>query len=123
MTRSSCSFCICSSSRFWRERQKPALKSRSLMVGFLEEELTYLHQPFFASGRTFQTMRARTIAIGDIHGCTEALAAVLAAIKPAEKDTLVFLGDYVDRGPDSRGVIEQILSLETKCRVVPLLGN
>jgi serine/threonine protein phosphatase 1 len=93
------------------------------MVGFLEEELTYLHQPLFASGRTFQTMRARTIAIGDIHGCTEALAAVLAAIKPAEKDTLVFLGDYVDRGPDSRGVIEQVLALEKQCRVVPLLGN
>jgi serine/threonine protein phosphatase 1 len=68
-------------------------------------------------------MRARTIAIGDIHGCTEALAAVVAAIKPAEEDTLAFLGDYVDRGPDSRGVIEQVLALEKLCRVVPLLGN
>ncbi|MBC7852378.1 MAG: serine/threonine protein phosphatase [Pirellulaceae bacterium] len=68
-------------------------------------------------------MRARTIAIGDIHGCAAALAAVLAAIEPAERDTLVFLGDYVDRGPDSRGVIEQVLSLDKKCRVVPLLGN
>jgi serine/threonine protein phosphatase 1 len=68
-------------------------------------------------------MRARTIAIGDIHGCAAALAAILAAIKPAKQDTLVFLGDYVDRGPDSRGVIEQILELQDRCRVVPLLGN
>lgn len=68
-------------------------------------------------------MRARTIAIGDIHGCAAALAAVIAAIKPAEQDTLIFLGDYVDRGPDSRGVIEQVLALERQCRVIPLLGN
>jgi serine/threonine protein phosphatase 1 len=68
-------------------------------------------------------MRARTIAIGDIHGCAAALAAVIAAIEPAEQDTLVFLGDYVDRGPDSRGVIEQILALEKQCGVVTILGN
>jgi serine/threonine protein phosphatase 1 len=68
-------------------------------------------------------MPARTIAIGDIHGCAAALAAVAAAIKPASRDTLVFLGDYVDRGLDSRGVIEQVLGLANQCRVVPLLGN
>jgi len=68
-------------------------------------------------------MRARTIAVGDIHGCAAALAALLEAIKPAKEDTLVFLGDYVDRGPDSRGVIEQVLTLEKQCHVVPLLGN
>ena len=68
-------------------------------------------------------MRARTIAVGDIHGCAAALAALLEAIKPAKEETLVFLGDYVDRGPDSRGVIEQVLALESQCRVVPLLGN
>ncbi|MFN0017463.1 MAG: metallophosphoesterase family protein [Pirellulaceae bacterium] len=68
-------------------------------------------------------MRARTIAIGDIHGCAAALAAVLAAIKPAEQDTLIFLGDFVDRGPDSRGVIEQVLALEKQCGLVTLLGN
>ena len=68
-------------------------------------------------------MRARTIAIGDIHGCAAALAALMAAIKPTDQDTLVFLGDYIDRGPDSRGVIEQILGLRKECRVVPLLGN
>jgi len=68
-------------------------------------------------------MRSRTIAIGDIHGCKAALDALLVAIKPAERDKLVFLGDYVDRGPDSRGVIDTVLTLEKQCKVVTLLGN
>jgi serine/threonine protein phosphatase 1 len=68
-------------------------------------------------------MSARTIAIGDIHGCSEALRALIAAIDPQPADTIVTLGDYIDRGPDSRGVIDAILELEKRCRVVPLLGN
>jgi serine/threonine protein phosphatase 1 len=68
-------------------------------------------------------MPGRTIAIGDIHGCAAALRAVIAAIKPTAEDTLVTLGDYVDRGPDSRGVIDEMLLLEKRCHVLPLLGN
>ena len=44
-----------------------------------------------------------------------------AAVGP--DDTLVTLGDYVDRGPDSRGVIDRLIALERRCRLVPLLGN
>lgn len=65
----------------------------------------------------------RTIAVSDIHGCLAALEALLAAIRPQPADTLVLLGDYVDRGPDSRGVIERIFSLRQQCHLVPLLGN
>lgn len=65
----------------------------------------------------------RLIAIGDIHGCAVALSALLAEIKPTQGDTLVMLGDYIDRGPDSRGVIEQLIELESKCQLVALLGN
>jgi serine/threonine protein phosphatase 1 len=68
-------------------------------------------------------MRPRTIAIGDIHGCSRALRALIAAIKLAPDDTLVLLGDYVDRGPDTRGVMDLVLELESRCRLVPLLGN
>jgi serine/threonine protein phosphatase 1 len=68
-------------------------------------------------------MPARTIAIGDIHGCLAALRAVVEAIAPTADDTLVTLGDYVDRGPDSRGVLEYMLELEGKFKVIPLLGN
>lgn len=68
-------------------------------------------------------MPGRTIAIGDIHGCSQALDAVVRAIEPRADDTIVALGDYVDRGPDSRGVVERIMELAQECRLVPLLGN
>src|SRR5262249_9721514 len=44
-------------------------------------------------------------------------------VRPGPEDTLVFLGDYIDRGPDSRGVLDLLISLSTRCRLVPLLGN
>jgi serine/threonine protein phosphatase 1 len=65
----------------------------------------------------------RTIAIGDIHGCLPALDAILAAVQPRPTDALVLLGDYVDRGPQSRGTIERLLDLRQKCRLIPLRGN
>ena len=65
----------------------------------------------------------RTIAIGDIHGCSVALAALLRLIDPQPDDTIVPLGDYVDRGIDSKGVIDQLISLGDRCHLVPLLGN
>jgi serine/threonine protein phosphatase 1 len=68
-------------------------------------------------------MAGRTIAIGDIHGCSAALAAVLDAIRPGPEDTLVPLGDYINRGPDSPVVLDLLLSLSERCRLVPLLGN
>jgi calcineurin-like phosphoesterase family protein len=54
-------------------------------------------------------------AVGDIHGRADLLADLLrqieidAAGRNASKTTLVFVGDYVDRGPDSRGVVEMLL--------------
>ena len=68
-------------------------------------------------------MQPRTIAVGDIHGHCQALDAVLAIIDPQTEDTLVFLGDYVDRGPDSRGVLETVIGLGSRCHVVALMGN
>lgn len=65
----------------------------------------------------------RTIAIGDIHGCSTALQALIAALDPQPADQVVTLGDYLNRGPDSRGVLEQLLALAGRCRLVPLLGN
>jgi serine/threonine protein phosphatase 1 len=68
-------------------------------------------------------MKPRTIAIGDIHGCSSALDALLEAIRPRPEDCIVTLGDYINRGPDSRGVIDTLIELNDRCRLVPLLGN
>lgn len=65
----------------------------------------------------------RVIAIGDIHGCSAALDAVLAEAKPGPDDLVVTLGDYIDRGPDSRGVIDRLLALRRKTEVAAILGN
>lgn len=65
----------------------------------------------------------RLIAIGDVHGCAKALDALLEAINPVAADQLVMLGDYVDRGPDSRGVINRLLELRSRCQLVTLMGN
>lgn len=65
----------------------------------------------------------RTIAIGDIHGCSKALDGLIEEIKPTEQDRLIFLGDYVDRGPDSKGVIERLIDLRKRCETICLLGN
>ncbi len=68
-------------------------------------------------------MSARTIAIGDIHGCSLALDALLDAIQPEAEDTIIPLGDFVDRGFDSRSVLDRLIALEAQCRLVPILGN
>jgi serine/threonine protein phosphatase 1 len=66
-------------------------------------------------------------AIGDIHGNLSQLEQLMEEIKPAlnrSKDTLVFLGDYLDRGPDSKGVVDFILQLRKDLpHVVCLKGN
>lgn len=71
-------------------------------------------------------------AIGDVHGCARTLDALLSAIAAdaggplTPADTLVFVGDYVDRGPDSPGVLDRVLTLEADAdgpRTVVLRGN
>jgi serine/threonine protein phosphatase 1 len=64
-----------------------------------------------------------TCVIGDIHGCHSSLTLLLQKVLH-RADTLVFLGDYVDRGARSKEVVATILSLyKTHPRVVPLMGN
>ena len=68
-------------------------------------------------------MAQRVIAVGDIHGCLAALDAVLAVIDLQPSDSLILLGDFVDRGPDSAGVIDRLIELQEHCFFFPIMGN
>ena len=72
-------------------------------------------------------MAGRTFAVGDVHGDLVHLRRLLAALPPlAADDTIVFLGDYVDRGPMSAEVVAFIrtdLQTSVPARVVALRGN
>ena len=66
----------------------------------------------------------RLLAVGDIHGCSAQLDELLGRVAPRAQDRLVFLGDYIDRGPDSRGVIERLIALRRRWpQTVCLRGN
>ena len=62
-------------------------------------------------------------AVGDIHGELEKLEELLELLPLQHGDRLVFLGDYIDRGPDAFGVVECLLALEKSYPCVFLLGN
>lgn len=68
-------------------------------------------------------MAGRLIAVGDVHGCATALESLLELVAPDAQDRLVLLGDYVDRGPESRQVIDRVLNLRERFDVVTLIGN
>lgn len=63
------------------------------------------------------------IAIGDIHGCAETLDVLLEALAPNGEDHLVFVGDYIDRGPNSKAVIDRLLELRETHQCTFLRGN
>jgi len=63
-------------------------------------------------------MKNKTFAIGDVHSCYRELVALYkklleAGLKP-EKDVVVFMGDYIDRGPDSKKVVSQLIKWHKK---------
>ncbi len=63
------------------------------------------------------------IAIGDVHGCARTLQTLLAKLDLQPDDHVVFVGDYVDRGPDVRGVIQTCIDLQSRVRCTFLRGN
>lgn len=72
-----------------------------------------------------RAVAGRTFVIGDVHGELEALERLLARLPLAAADTVVFLGDYVDRGPNPRGVVERVRRFvaESPTKTVTLRGN
>lgn len=68
-------------------------------------------------------MSARILAIGDVHGCCTALTTLLSALRLNTDDTVIMLGDLVNRGPDSKGVVDRLIALQNECRLITVMGN
>jgi serine/threonine protein phosphatase 1 len=81
------------------------------------------------NSETWPWVPDRIYVIGDIHGRSDLLEQMIEAIardlkeNPAEKSLTVTLGDYIDRGPDSRGVLDRLLKNPFACEYVPFKGN
>ncbi|MEW6273072.1 MAG: metallophosphoesterase family protein [Thermodesulfobacteriota bacterium] len=69
-------------------------------------------------------MTGRLLCVGDVHGCAPELERLLAAVAAGPDDLLVFLGDYVDRGPASRETVQLLSELQQELpATVFLRGN
>lgn len=64
-----------------------------------------------------------TYVFGDIHGCLKSFNFLLERLSPGKGDVVVTLGDYIDRGPASKGVIDRLLKLRDETTLVALRGN
>ena len=58
--------------------------------------------------------RSNLYAIGDIHGQRRMLDLLIGKVPFKKDDEIVFIGDYIDRGPDSRGVVDAVLEFKLK---------
>lgn len=69
----------------------------------------------------------RVFVVGDIHGCAAELQVLLDHLEKVEKigqdDLLVFIGDYIDRGPDPKGVVTKLVALKKKFPSTVFLGG
>ena len=61
--------------------------------------------------------------VGDVHGNLRALNALWEILDRRSVPHVVFLGDYINKGPDSAGVLEELISLEQAGRATLLAGN
>lgn len=69
------------------------------------------------------TIPPRTFVIGDIHGCLTSLELMEEFIGFNAVDTIILLGDYIDRGPDSKGVMDWCIDAKTRFNLVTIIGN
>ncbi len=65
----------------------------------------------------------RKIIIGDVHGCLQALQTLLSVCKPTAEDEIIFLGDLINKGPDSAGTVTCVRQLSQQYAVKLILGN
>ena len=80
-----------------------------------------MQMPKWLAGSQEQSNAPATYVIGDIHGCLEPLQRLMERVSPGPTDEVVFVGDYIDRGPRSREVVDYLLRFPHRC--VFLMGN
>ncbi len=68
-------------------------------------------------------MSDKIIAIGDVHGCLQTLKALWNKLEPYSDQPHLFIGDYIDRGPDSKGVIDFLMNVRNERECIFLRGN
>ena len=61
--------------------------------------------------------------VGDIHGEYGKLCSLLDEIAPEKDDTIIFMGDYIDRGAKSKEVVDKVISMKDVCNCVYLIGS
>ena len=70
-----------------------------------------------------ETPTHRTLVVGDIHGCLDALLALADFVDFKPEDEIIMLGDYVDRGKHSKQVIDWVIEHREKLNIKTLIGN
>lgn len=65
----------------------------------------------------------KTYIIGDVHGCIDELQELVQQLAPGADDQLIFIGDLIDRGPDSSAVVRQVVQWSKQVNVKLILGN
>lgn len=69
------------------------------------------------------SVREKFVVISDIHGCSLTLELMLKKLTEYYERTFVFIGDYIDRGPDSQGVVDQVIEFSKQVKCIKIRGN
>jgi len=67
--------------------------------------------------------RPKTFVIGDVHGCIDDLHELMQKLSPSTHDRLIFIGDLIDKGPDSLAVVRTVVQWSKQLKVQLILGN
>ena len=63
------------------------------------------------------------VAIGDIHGCSQTLEGIIKKVKKHQPKKWIFIGDYIDRGPNSRETLDFLINFKKNHDAIFLRGN
>jgi serine/threonine protein phosphatase 1 len=89
----------------------------------MKPSFTELELPVAVGTIMQNSTSGRLFAIGDVHGHLDRLSRLLERLALQSDDTLVMLGDVVNRGPDTKGVIDRLIEVRKQCKLVCVMGN